>query len=155
MSLHRRMEELNRSASLQLLGTVPVGRVVFTHHALPAIRPVNFLVDYQTESVIVRATMGAAITAAAAGPHGVVVAFEADALDPARQLGWSVIVVGTARPVTDTVAAERHRKLLEPWIAGATDEVIAISTDMVHGFRVAAEGPFSTQPAHVAIGVAG
>jgi Pyridoxamine 5'-phosphate oxidase len=133
MSYERRMEELTRSQSMELLGTVPVGRIVFTHHALPAVRPVNHLID--GELIIVRATTGAAITQAAEY-RGMVVAYEADAIDPARRLGWSVIVVGTARLVTDPVVAARYRSKIEPWIAGPTDDVISISTDMVHGYRL-------------------
>jgi hypothetical protein len=39
------MVELRRSEALKLLGTVQLGRVAFTEQALPAIRPVNHLVD--------------------------------------------------------------------------------------------------------------
>jgi hypothetical protein len=133
MSYQRQMEELTRPEALQLLGTVPVGRIVFTHHALPAIRPVNHVVHADT--IIIRATMGAAITTLA-GDRGMVVAYEADALDPARQLGWSVIVVGTARLMTDKIVAERYRQRLQPWVAGTSDDVISISMDMIRGYRL-------------------
>ena len=133
MSYERRMEELTRPQSMELLGSVAVGRIVFTHHALPAIRPVNHLVA--GDLVIVRATDDAAITAAAQY-RGMVVAYEADAFDPARRLGWSVIVIGTARLITDPVVAARYRCRLDPWIAGPTDDVISISADMVHGYRL-------------------
>jgi uncharacterized protein len=37
---------LDRSESLRLLASVPVGRLIFTVNALPAVRPMNFaLVD--------------------------------------------------------------------------------------------------------------
>jgi len=133
MSYERRMEELTRPQSMELLSSAPVGRIVFTHHALPAIRPVNHLVA--DDLIIVRATDGAAINAAAEY-RGMVVAYEADAFDPVRRLGWSVIVTGTARQVTDPVVAARYRCRLDPWIAGPTDDVISISTDMVHGYRL-------------------
>ncbi|HUB42575.1 MAG TPA: pyridoxamine 5'-phosphate oxidase family protein [Streptosporangiaceae bacterium] len=133
MSYERRMEELTRPESMELLGAIPVGRIVFTHHALPAIRPVNHLVA--GDHIIVRATDGAAITALAEY-RGMVVAYEADAFDPVRRLGWSVIVIGTARQVTDPVDAARYRSQLDPWIAGPTDDVISISTEIVHGYRL-------------------
>jgi hypothetical protein len=139
MSYQRSMTELTRPECLQLLGTVPVGRIVFTHHALPAIRPVNHLVDLDAEVVIILATMGAAITAAAS-PGGIVVAYEADALDPARQLGWSVIVTGTACLISDKVAAGRYRERIDPWIGQSTNDVISISTDIVHGYRLVPAG---------------
>ena len=129
----RRLEQLSRREALQLLGTVSIGRLVFTHQALPAIRPVNHLVE--GESIIVRATAGAAITAAA-GRSGVVVAYEADAIDSDSRLGWSVIVVGTARLMTDEHAAARYRARLRPWIAGAVDDVITISAELITGYRL-------------------
>jgi Pyridoxamine 5'-phosphate oxidase len=133
MDEYRALEQLNRSEALKLLGSVSLGRLVFTHQALPAVRPVNHLVV--SESIIVRATAGAAITSAA-DSNGVVVAYEADEIDSDTRLGWSVIVVGTARLMTDDVAATRYRARLRPWIAGAVDDVITISTDLVSGYRL-------------------
>ncbi len=138
MDEQRSLQQLSRTKSLELLGSIGMGRLVFTHRALPAIRPVNHLVE--GESVIVRATSGAAITSAA-GRNGVVVAYEADAIDAETQLGWSVIVVGTARLLTDEDAAARYRGRLRPWISGAVDDVITISADIVTGFRMVADQP--------------
>jgi hypothetical protein len=112
-----------------------MGRLVFTYQALPAIRPVNHLVE--GESIIVRATPGAAITAAARR-DGTVVAYEADCIDADSQLGWSVIVVGTARLMEDEHAAARYRARLRPWISGPADDVITISADMITGYRMVA-----------------
>ncbi len=129
----RSLQQLSRTKALELLGSVPMGRLVFTHQALPAIRPVNHLVE--GESIIVRATSGAAITAAARR-DGTVVAYEADSIDPDSQLGWSVIVVGTARLMADEDAAARYRARLRPWISGPADDVITISADMITGYRM-------------------
>src|SRR5258708_24037705 len=102
MDEHRRLEQLTRTKALDLLSSVNLGRLVFTHQALPAVRPVNHLVE--CESIIVRATAGAAIISAG-NRHGVVVACEADSIDPDSHGRWSVIVVGTARLLTDDSAA--------------------------------------------------
>jgi len=136
MDEHRRLQQLSRTEALGLLGSVSLGRLVFTHHALPAIRPVNHLVE--AESVVVRVTAGAAITSAA-GRDGAVVAYEADMIDPDTHLGWSVIVVGTARLLTDDVAAARYRARLKPWISGVVDDVITISADIVTGYEMVAQ----------------
>lgn len=153
MDEHRSLQQLSRSKALELLGSVPIGRLVFTHQALPAIRPVNHLVE--GESIIVRATSGAAITAAAKR-DGTVVAYEADCIDPDSQLGWSVIVVGTARLMTDESAAARYRTRLRPWVSGPADDVITISADMITGYRmVAAEVPAGRTPAGGRAEVAG
>jgi nitroimidazol reductase NimA-like FMN-containing flavoprotein (pyridoxamine 5'-phosphate oxidase superfamily) len=138
MDEHRILQQLTRTQALELLGSVGMGRLVFTHRALPAVRPVNHLVA--GESIIVRATPGAAITAAA-GRDGVVVAYEADSIDAETQVGWSVIVVGTARLLSDERAAARYRSRLRPWISDAADDVITISADMVTGYRMVAADP--------------
>jgi hypothetical protein len=134
MEEHVTMRQLSRTRALELLGSVNLGRLVFTHQALPAVRPVNHLVE--CESIIVRATAGAAITSATSR-SGAVVAYEADSIDPDTHVGWSVIVVGTARLLTDEVAATRYRTLLHPWISGAVDDVITISTDLITGYEMA------------------
>jgi pyridoxamine 5'-phosphate oxidase-like protein len=130
MDEHRRLEQLTRTRALDLLRSVSLGRLVFTHQALPAIRPVNHLVE--CDSIIVRATAGAAIVSTA-DRHGVVVAYEADSIDSENHVGWSVIVVGTARLLTDDA---RYRTLLHPWISGAVDDVITISADLVTGYQM-------------------
>lgn len=133
MDQHMQLRQLSRTSALELLGSVNLGRLVFTHQALPAVRPVNHLVE--CESIIVRATAGAAIISAA-NRHGVVVAYEADSIDPDSHVGWSVIVVGTARLLTDDAAAARYRARLKPWVAGPVDDVITISTDLVTGYEL-------------------
>ncbi len=45
---------------------------------------------------------------------GVVVAYEADVIDPETHLAWSVVVTGYARPVTDPEELSRYRALLRP-----------------------------------------
>lgn len=111
-----------------------LGRIVFTQHAMPAIRPVNHLVDDQ--AIIVRSHLGAAIVAHAAADDGVVVCYEADELDPVRHTGWSVIATGMARLVRDPDAITRYQQLLEPWVAGRMDYVIAIRPQIITGIRL-------------------
>jgi pyridoxamine 5'-phosphate oxidase-like protein len=128
----RRVRELSREESLGLLGSVPWGRVVFTDRALPAIRPVNHLLD--GGQVIIRSHTGAAILSAA--ERGVVVAYEADAIDAEFRLGWSVVVTGVARPVEDRALVADYQRRLRPWIDHPLDRVIAISADVVTGFAL-------------------
>jgi nitroimidazol reductase NimA-like FMN-containing flavoprotein (pyridoxamine 5'-phosphate oxidase superfamily) len=126
--------ELTAAESWRLLGSVSLGRIVFTQHAMPAIRPVNHLVDNQT--VIIRSHLGAAIVGRAAG-DGTVVCYEADDIDPVRHTGWSVIVTGMARLVRDPAAVSRYQQLLQPWAAGQMDYVIAIEPQLITGLRLA------------------
>ena len=133
----RRLETLARDEALRLVASVSLGRLVFTHLALPAVRPVPHLVD--GPRIIIRAELGSAITAAVGVDGATVVAYEADAIDPAEYLGWSVVVVGRASPLTDEAECARFRERLLPWITGAKDDIIAIRTDMVDGFRIVSE----------------
>jgi Pyridoxamine 5'-phosphate oxidase len=134
MTAVRRLEALPRAESLRLLGTVSLGRLVFTHLALPAIRPVNHAVA--GEQVIIRAYLGTAISTAVRDGFGTVVAYEADLIDPDTHLGWSVIIVGRATRMTDPAEAARYRQMLQPWVVDGADEVIVIEADMVDGFRL-------------------
>lgn len=120
-----------------LLDSVSVGRIVFTARALPAIRPVCHLVD--GEHIIIRTDRGAAITSELRAQAGTVVAYEADSIDMTDHLGWSVIVVGVARRVTDPGLAAHYRRSLRPWVGGAKDQVIAIHAEVVTGFRLVAD----------------
>jgi hypothetical protein len=81
---------------------------------------------------------GAAIVTAARAGTGVIVCYEADAIDPATQLGWTVVATGPATLVDDPHPAARYRQALEPWVAvaGAMDEVIRIRPGIITGFRV-------------------
>jgi nitroimidazol reductase NimA-like FMN-containing flavoprotein (pyridoxamine 5'-phosphate oxidase superfamily) len=135
MNGRRGLRELSREESLRLLGSVSLGRVVFTDRALPAIRPVNHLLDHGR--IIIRSHAGAAIVSAA--ERGVVVAYEADTIDPDSRVGWSVVVTGVAKPVRDQAAVERYERLLRPWVDQPMDQVIAISSDIVTGFELVAQ----------------
>jgi len=130
----RQTVELTVAESWQLLASVLLGRVVFTRHAMPAIRPVNHLVD--DETIIVRSHLGAAIVARAAADDGTVVCYEADDIDPVRHTGWSVIATGMARLVREPAAITRYEQLLEPWAAGQMDYVISIKPQIITGIRL-------------------
>lgn len=129
----RSMVELDRDEALALLGSVAMGRIVFTRDALPAIRPVNHaLIDGR---LVVRTHEGAAL-AAAAGGTGTVVAYEADVIDQDTHLGWSVVVTGFAHLVSDPEQVARYEQLVAPWIGRPMEHAVLIRLDMVSGFRM-------------------
>ncbi len=117
---------------MALLASVPIGRVVFTQRALPAIRPVNHLID--EGHVVIRTNLGSGLGTAAG--DGTVVAYEADAINPQTRTGWSVVVTGVARLVTDPADLARYEKQLLPWVDGIRDAVIRISADLVTGYAL-------------------
>ncbi|MFI7355314.1 pyridoxamine 5'-phosphate oxidase family protein [Streptomyces avidinii] len=137
----RQLEELGVDEALQLLGTVELGRIVFTCHALPAVRPVNHLLD--AGDIIVRvqdsSTLGALL--AAQEGAGVVVAYEADAIDQGAHLGWSVVATGYATAVTAPSEIERYAHLLQPWVEGTASGAIRIRPDLITGFRLRESSP--------------
>lgn len=126
------LEVLDRGECLALMGSVPIGRLVFTDRALPAIQPVNFVLD--GDEVIVRTAKGSKLAAAT---RRAIVAFETDDFDIERQTGWSVTIVGQAAEITDPVRLRRVSGLpLEPWSPGSRDHFIGISAEQVTGRRI-------------------
>ena len=128
-------ESLDTATSMGLLASVDYGRLVFNLESRPAIRPVNHLVDHGT--VIVRTRLTSSISAAARSVDGVEVAYEVDRIDPWRRTGWSVVVTGRARTLTDPEQILRYEQLLHPWVDHA-DTVIAIEPEVVTGLRIIA-----------------
>lgn len=138
----RQSIELNSDEALRLLGSVSFGRIVFTRHALPAVRPVNHVLD--DGDLVIRTHENAALTSRAqeADGSGVVVAYEADSIDPDTHLGWSVVVTGRARLVTDPDELRHYQALLRPWVRQAMDYAVRIRPELVTGIRLtAADGP--------------
>lgn len=134
----RDLTELTDDESLALLGSVSLGRIVFTMRALPTVRPVSHIVD--DGQIVIRSHLGTAIVAQAGTSYGAVVAYEADDLDPDERVGWSVSVTGTARIVRDADQVARYRSRLSPWVTGQTDDIISIRPELIDGFRLAERG---------------
>jgi hypothetical protein len=128
----RQAVELTDEECWTLLGSAPMGRVVFTMKALPAIRPLNHVVDGKT--IIIRSHLGAAIVGHAA--DGAVVCYEADDINPVRHTGWSVIATGMARLVREPAEIARYNGLLQPWVVGQMDYVVAITPQIISGIRL-------------------
>ncbi len=129
-------QRLERDEAMRLLASVDYGRVVFTLNALPAIRPVNHLVD--DDQILIRTRLNTGIsTAVRAADPGLVVAYEADSFDSERRVGWSVVATGHARTVDDPDQCLRYEQLLHPWVNHA-DTVLAISADVLTAFRIVA-----------------
>ncbi len=107
------LRQLSRDECLQLMASVPVGRVIYTRRALPAAELVNFALDH--DDIVIRTDRSGKLAAAA---RGAVVAFEADCLDPAQQAGWSVTAIGPSREVTDPEEIGRLQKI-RPQLVGS------------------------------------
>ncbi|MDN3357494.1 pyridoxamine 5'-phosphate oxidase family protein [Actinomadura sp. DC4] len=115
-----------------LLTQVPLGRIVFTDRALPAIQPVNFTMA--DGDVVILTSAGSKLAAAA---RNAVVAFEIDQFDQNLTTGWSVVVVGHTRVVTEASELEQlHALPLNPWTPGEPAHYIAITPELIHGRRL-------------------
>ena len=121
---------LDRQECLQLLAKVPVGRVVYTRHALPAVLPVNFSLDTDA-SVVLATSAGSDLVRAI---DGVVVAFEADDFTAATRSGWCVVVTGRATVVTEP---DEHERLAQSgprsWMPLGEALFVRIESEMVTG----------------------
>ncbi|HEY8983128.1 MAG TPA: pyridoxamine 5'-phosphate oxidase family protein, partial [Streptomyces sp.] len=69
---------------------------------------------------------------------GVVVAYEADDIDPWTHLGWSVVVTGYAHLVTDPRELARYDRLLRPWTDRTMEHAVRIQPSLVTGVRLTA-----------------
>jgi len=65
-----------------------------------------------------------------------VVAYQVDDIDAVRRTGWSVMVTGLARTVTDPARVARYEQLLRPWVGRVMDTVVAIEPEIVTGIRL-------------------
>lgn len=130
------MAQLPRGECLRLMGSMPVGRIVYTRQALPAVELVNFALDHS--DIVVKMDGGSKLAAAT---RNAVVAFEADCVEPDKHAGWSVTVVGVSREVTDAVEIARLRQIgLSSWAPGTREHFIKISLTIVNGRRLNGTG---------------
>lgn len=97
------VEVLDQACCVALLATTGVGRVVFTQRAMPALRPVEFVIS---NSAIWFA--GGPAETWIMDVLDTVVAFSADNMATDEPVGWYVTVVGRAVQV-------RNRPLPEGW----------------------------------------
>jgi nitroimidazol reductase NimA-like FMN-containing flavoprotein (pyridoxamine 5'-phosphate oxidase superfamily) len=130
-------EVIPRQEALRLLASVPVGRIVFTVQALPAIQPVNFVLD--DEAVVIRIGEGSTLITAL---KNAVVAFEADEIDSAQRTGWSVTITGRAVEIGDPAERARLALLVVPRGSGLRNHFIRIPAEVVKARRLGPEsGP--------------
>ena len=130
------LEQLSRDECLRLMASVPVGRVIYTRRALPAVELVNFALD--RGDIVLRTDRSGKLAAAA---RGAVVAFEADCLDQAHRAGWSVTAIGPSREVTDPAEIARLQAIgLCSWAPGTREHFIRISPEILTGRYLCATG---------------
>jgi nitroimidazol reductase NimA-like FMN-containing flavoprotein (pyridoxamine 5'-phosphate oxidase superfamily) len=112
---HAGLEILPFDSCLQLLATIPVGRVSFLADGEIVVLPVNHVMDGQNP--VFQTARGSKLSAAE-GQN--VVAFEADEYDDRTRSGWSVLVTGRAHAIYEDAEIRRLNRLgLHPWVTAA------------------------------------
>jgi nitroimidazol reductase NimA-like FMN-containing flavoprotein (pyridoxamine 5'-phosphate oxidase superfamily) len=128
------VEELSREECLELLqynSRVGFGRLGFTTDGRPMILPVNYLLE---ETCLVFCTApGTKLSSAAGAP----VAFEVDSVQSLYRSGWSVVIQGVARAVTDPEEVEQLRRgPLPSWANPGPQRWVRVSMDEISGRRI-------------------
>ena len=106
-----KMGILDEATCVQLLESTPIGRIGFSADGELLVLPVNF--KWHEHSVVFRTLEGQKLAAAAEHQQ---VCFEVDQWDAATRTGWSVVVQGVAREVTNWAEDARLDQIgLVPW----------------------------------------
>lgn len=127
------LEVLDHDECLRLLASHSFGRIGLSADALPTILPVNYAIV--GDRIIIRTGRG---THLGRSTRDEVVAFEVDEFDERTGTGWSVVIRGLAREVTDCgrdpdPAADRAP--VDRW-RGPHSRHVAVSMDLVSGRRL-------------------
>ncbi|HUY22684.1 MAG TPA: universal stress protein [Acidimicrobiales bacterium] len=130
------LEPIPEEECLALLAGQEVGRLVVVRQGVPLVFPVNYTLDGRT--LAARTDPGTKLDWATLG-H---VAVEVDVIDPASHAGWSVVVRGIGRDITDGVdewSGRVRARDLEPWADGEKEHWIAVASPEISGRRIRPE----------------
>lgn len=130
------MLDLSRDECLRLLAEHSFGRLaVNIGKGHPVIRPVNYLFDQPTQSVVFRTGLGSKFGALLRSADA---AFEIDGIDEDSRTGWSVVIKGVTDEVTNPNDVRRLDGLgLKPWAHGHKAHWVHIRAWTVSGRRIA------------------
>ena len=128
-----KVQELTRAEAMKLLQMHSyVGRIGFVVDGKPLILPVNYLAE--DDSIVFCTEPGTKLSAIGGGAP---VVFEVDDSRPLYHAGWSVVVKGVAREISDPDELETLRRgPLHSWATRATEHWVRISLDEVTGRRI-------------------
>ena len=130
--------DLDRPECLRLLAAGGIGRIAVsvTEWDHPMIRPVNYVFDTPSQSVLIRTAPGSKLHSILRSARA---AFEIDGIDATSRVGWSVIIVGVCDEITSPAELRRIEGLgLDPWAPGHKGHWIRIYANVVSGRRIPA-----------------
>jgi nitroimidazol reductase NimA-like FMN-containing flavoprotein (pyridoxamine 5'-phosphate oxidase superfamily) len=123
---------LGEDACWDLLPQARVGRLAWADaDGRILVIPVNFGIDGR--GIVVRTGDTVLLHAARAGRR---CAFQAEDLEPGLRSGWTVLVDGQLRVVTDQASVERLGPLVTPWLRVPRPHVLVLEATQVSGRRL-------------------
>ncbi len=134
-TLTNEMSVLSRDECLRLLASHHFGRLAVTMET-PVIRPVNYVFDERSQSVVFRTAAGSKFHALLLRGNA---AFEIDGIEPGSRTGWSVIIIGATEEVRSPSEIRRLDHLdLDDWAPGPKPHWMRIRAGTVTGRRLVA-----------------
>jgi nitroimidazol reductase NimA-like FMN-containing flavoprotein (pyridoxamine 5'-phosphate oxidase superfamily) len=135
--LQNKLLELARAECLNLLRRTHFGRLAVSRgEGAPIIRPLNYVFDPRSQSVVFRTAEGSKLHSLLRAKEA---AFEIDGIDDGGRTGWSVVVIGVAEEVTNPSEIRRLDQLgLEVWAPGPRNHWVRIRARTLSGRRIAA-----------------
>jgi uncharacterized protein len=139
------IQNLDRLECLRLLAANRFGRLaVSVNGQAPAIRPVNYVFDEASQSVIFRTGQGSKLYGLLASHKA---AFEVDSIDLVNRTGWSVVMRGVVEEISDPRELRRLAQLpLDLWAPGEKPHWIRIRAGTVTGRRLVEPEAFASAP---------
>jgi len=134
--------DVDREECLRLLAGGNVGRVVVLAPAgTPVIRPVNYVFDEASQSVVFRCAEGTKLVSLLRAARAW---FEVDEIDSTARSGWSVIIAGVTEALTRPEEIRRlEAQALDTWAVGGAASWIRIRARVVSGRRIVSSVPLT------------
>ncbi|QYG93516.1 pyridoxamine 5'-phosphate oxidase family protein [Iamia sp. SCSIO 61187] len=130
------VHHMDRAECLALLEADDVGRLAINQGNVPAIFPVNYVLD--GIDIVFRTAPGSKV---AHGP-GTIAAFEIDDLDREARTAWSVVAVGRLEVVTEDqpdLLVHLRQLPISPWAGGTKDILMRLVPGTITGRLIGAE----------------
>jgi nitroimidazol reductase NimA-like FMN-containing flavoprotein (pyridoxamine 5'-phosphate oxidase superfamily) len=132
------LEPLDEVECLRLISPGGIGRLAYTGRYGLTVFPVNY--KLHDGSIVFRTSQGSPTdedlrTGIANAEYEV--AFEIDEVDPVSEVGWSVLIQGSAHHMaTEAERAAVRESGVEPWAAGPREHAIRITPTRITGRRL-------------------
>lgn len=135
---HPVLEALTAAECRAHLADGGIGRFLFVEPGRgPVAIPVNYRVD--RDDVVFRT--GSHTSIADTVQEQQQVSFDVDHIDDTLAEGWSVLLTGSARVITDPAELERLDELgIQPWAAGSRNVYVRLSASQITGRRIRVTG---------------